>query len=276
MVIVMTNVRRVVISCVCTTLLVATCLAGQAPASDQQIYEKFRAWVTKQPRAASQKEVFDNYRVVLAGEGLPSAEVDRQLRVIVDRGQQLEIELWNRVLTSPKPTFNTKPNAFLVEMTKGIPPGKALDVGMGQGRNAIYLAQQGWDVTGFDPADKAVAVAQEEAKKLGVTLTTVIKRDDEFDFGKAQWDLVVLSYVALRPLLPAIYDALRPGGRVVVEAFHRDTTKETPIGGGVVYETNELVRLFDRFRILRYEDTEGVGDFGQRNMRLVRLLAQKP
>jgi hypothetical protein len=48
------------------------------------------------------------------------------------------------------------------------------------------------------------------------------------------------------------------------------------IGGGVVFDTNELLRLFDRLRIVRYEDTEGIGDFGLRNTRLVRLCAQKP
>ena len=84
-------------------------------------------------------------------------------------------------------------------MAEGRKPGRALDVGMGQGRNAIYLAQQGWDVSGFDPADKAVALAQQEAKRLGVSLRTQIVGDDEFDFGRNQWDLIVLSYVGVRP-----------------------------------------------------------------------------
>ena len=60
-----------------------------------------------------------------------------------------------RILTSSNPTFNTSPNAFLAEMIKGVKPGRSLDVGMGQGRNTIYLAQQGWDSVGFDPADRA-------------------------------------------------------------------------------------------------------------------------
>jgi hypothetical protein len=71
-------------------------------------------------------------------------------------------------------------------------------------------------------------------------------------------------------------EALRPGGLVVVEGFHRDATKTTSIGGGVVFDTNELLRLFDRLRIVRYEDTEGIGDFGLRHTRLVRLCAQRP
>ena len=54
----------------------------------------------------------------------------------------------NRALTSNSPRINWKPNAFLVEMVKNRKPGRALDVGMGQGRNALWLAGQGWDTTG--------------------------------------------------------------------------------------------------------------------------------
>ena len=129
-------------------------------------------------------------------------------------------------------------------MTYGLSPGNVLDVGMGQGRHALYLAQQGWSVTGFDPADKAVAVAQEQAARLGVKLTALVLRDDQFDFGTPRWDSVVLSYVSLRHLVSRVYDALKPRGLVVVESFHRDATKTASIGGGVVFDTNELLRLF--------------------------------
>src|SRR5438445_3611367 len=80
--------------------------------------------------------------------------------------------------------FTRKPNAFLVEMTRQRKPGRALDVGMGQGRNSIYLAQQGWDVTGFDPADEGVRQAREEAKRVGVKLRAEVTTFQEFDFGE--------------------------------------------------------------------------------------------
>lgn len=252
---------------------------AQTPPSSQppevQIYEKFRAWVTKQPPEA-RLDVFERYRAALAAEGLGPADIDRHIRVIKAQGQQLEIERWNRILTAPNPSFNVKPNVFLVEMSKGLRPGRALDVGMGQGRNALYLAQQGWEVTGFDPAEKAVAAAQEEARRLGIKLTALVQRDDEFDFGKAQWDMIVLSYVGLRHLVPRVIEALKPGGLVVVEGFHRDATKGASIGGAVVFDTNELLRLFGGLRVVRYEDAQGIGDFGLRGTRLVRLCAQKP
>ena len=206
-------------------LCLVVLLLAQQP-SDADVYAHFRAWVSSAARTEANKQgdVLDDYRKLLVGEGVPPAEADRRVRVVRDNARRLEIDTWNRILTSPTPAFNVQPNAFLVRMIKGVRPGTALDVGMGQGRNAIYLAQQGWAVTGFDPAEKALAA----------------------------------------------------GGRVVVEAFHRDSLKNGPIGAGVVYDTNELLKLFDRFRVIHYEDVEDASDFGKGVNRVVRLVAQKP
>jgi 2-polyprenyl-3-methyl-5-hydroxy-6-metoxy-1,4-benzoquinol methylase len=242
--------------------------------ADVQVYEAFRAWITKQP-PGDLSAALEQYRRVLAEQGLDRAEVDRRIQVIVQQGQQLEIERWNRILTAPSPAFNTKPNAFLVQMTEGRSPGTALDVGMGQGRNAIYLARQGWTVTGFDPADRAVAAAKAEAARLELPLTALAIGDEGFDFGLERWDLIVLSYVGVRHLTARLHEALRPGGLVVVEAFHRDATKDGSIGGAVVFDTNELLKMFESYRILHYEDVPAVGDFGMRRTRIVRLAAEK-
>src|SRR5262245_27594799 len=59
--------------------------------------------------------------------------------------------------------FNLKPNRLLVEAVKDLKPGLALDVGMGQGRNALYLAQQGWEVTGIDLAEEG----RSEERRVG-------------------------------------------------------------------------------------------------------------
>src|SRR5262245_4000274 len=61
--------------------------------------------------------------------------------------------------------FNLKPNRLLVEAVKEVKPGLALDVGMGQGRNALYLAQQGWEVTGIDLAGEGIRKAREQGKE---------------------------------------------------------------------------------------------------------------
>jgi SAM-dependent methyltransferase len=190
-------------------------------------------------------------------------------------GDRAEVERWNRILTAAEPRFNTAPNAFLVAVTSGVKPGRSLDVGMGQGRNTIYLAQQGWESVGFDPADRAVAAAQAQAAKLGVKITTSVARAEDYDWGESRWDLIVLSYVGAREYAARVVRALRPGGMVVVEGFHRDATKTQSIGGGVVFDTNELLKIFAGLRVVRYEDANARGDFGQAEARVVRLAAVK-
>lgn len=255
-------------------LLLGIAVLADEPTSDAKVYEEFRSWVTQQSPDAEGKPL-ERYRAVLAGKGLTEDEIERQITILVERREHLEVERWNRILTSPTPRFNIEPNAFLAAMVEDLTPGTALDVGMGQGRNAIYLASRGWQVTGFDPAEKAVAMAEEQARELDLEIETYVQRDDEFDFGTDRWDLIVLSYVRLRELLPELHRSLKPDGRVVIEAFHHDATKGRSIGGGVVFESNELLRLFESFRILHYEDVEARADFGQRQTRLVRLCAQK-
>jgi len=249
-------------------------IANLPPA--QRAYERFRFWISSLPADQHDNQVETRYRAYLKSRGFSGGDVDTQIKLIDEEGARAEVERWNQILTAPKPRFNTQPNAFLVEMVKGRKPGTALDVGMGQGRNSIWLAQQGWDVTGFDPAEKAVALARDNALKLGVSLKTEIRRMEEFDFGDRRWDLILLSYVGGREMTDVLQRALKPGGVLIIEGFHRDATKSGPIGGGVVFDTGELPALFPQLRVVRYEEPVTDADFGQTKVRLVRYSGERP
>jgi 2-polyprenyl-3-methyl-5-hydroxy-6-metoxy-1,4-benzoquinol methylase len=149
---------------------------------------------------------------------------------------------------------------------------------MGQGRNTVFLAQQGWEVTGVDVADEGLSIANRAAQKAGVEISTVLQSAYEFDFGKEKWDLVAIIYFGARRFPEKLKESLKPGGIVVVEGFHKEATRNARIGAGVVWETNELMDLFRNsgFRILHYEDTVGIADYGKKETRLVKLAAQKP
>jgi SAM-dependent methyltransferase len=149
---------------------------------DAQVYELWRFWLTGQPpdvqrlfnKDDTKPKGFALYSKQLQSVGDSAPEIERKIRIIDKDGGRWEIERWNRMLTSNSPRFNRQPNRFLVSMAQGHKTGRALDVGMGQGRNALWLADQGWETTGYDPAEKAVALARETAAKAGVKLTTVI------------------------------------------------------------------------------------------------------
>jgi SAM-dependent methyltransferase len=245
--------------------------------ADQRAYERFRYWLGLLPPDQQQAaDLESRYREYLKTRGFPDAEADAQIKIVQTRGARAEVERWNRILTAENPSFNTKPNEFLMEMARGRKPGTALDVGMGQGRNAIWLAQQGWEVTGFDPAKKAVALALETARELNVALKTEIKGMEDFDFGERRWDMIVLSYVGGREMADVLQRALKPGGVLVIEAFHRDATKGRPIGGGVVFDTGELPKLYPQLRVVRYEEPIANADFGRLRVRVVRYCAERP
>jgi SAM-dependent methyltransferase len=237
---------------------------------DEQAYERFRFWTTT--HAPGQTD----YRAYLKQRGFSDADIDAQLKSVATNGKAAEINRWNRILTAEKPVFNTKPNEFLVEMAKSRKPGTALDVGMGQGRNAIWLAQQGWDVTGFDVAEQAVALAQQTAAKLGVRFHAEVKDMEQFDFGEKRWDLILLSYVSPRRIAEIVQRALKPGGVLIVESFHRDATKGHSLGGGVVFDTGDLPKLYPQLRVVRYEEPIAPADFGNDKMRVVRYCGERP
>jgi SAM-dependent methyltransferase len=175
------------------------------------------------------------------------------------------------------PRFNAQPNNFLLECIKGRNPGRALDVGMGSGRNAIALAQAGWHVTGFDIASLGIEQARRRSLDLGLSLATSVQSDQQFDFGTKQWDLIVLTYQPFRDILDRMKASLKEGGLVVIENFQRDTRRYRLIGSAGLLGNNELLQLFSDFRILKYEDVDAKPDWGIEfpKNRLVRLLAQK-
>src|SRR5262245_39225106 len=120
-------------------------IPGATP-EEMRTYGAFRTWITSQPAAvqqASDDVVYERYGAELRRQGRTDPAIAATIASIKKIGDRAEIEMWNRVLTSANPRFTTAPNAFLVAMTRDLKPGRSLDVGMGQGRNTIYLAQQG-------------------------------------------------------------------------------------------------------------------------------------
>ena len=190
-------------------------------------------------------------------------------------GIEAERDVWNDMYRRGT-SFNQKPNQLLVDTIKGKKPGTALDIGMGQGRNAIYLASQGWKTTGVDIATEGLRIAREEAARRKLKNFTAVEGDfDKYDFGKAKWDLVTMIYEGTdHKMVERIQAALKPGGLFISEYFHADSDVAKTGAGG--WKTGELAELFkDGWKILRDEVVEDTADWGQRKTKLVRFVAQK-
>jgi SAM-dependent methyltransferase len=162
-------------------------------------------------------EVVSDYSADLRAAGVAPGEIARRAQLILRDHPTLEADYWDRFYLSPASKVNRAPNAFLVEMTKGRPPGVALDYAMGEGRNSIFLAQLGWQVWGFDPSVAGVALANKRAEALGLTLHTAAVPDNKFEFGRDRFDLILFSWAM--PLIPVerVLDSLKHGGVVVIE-----------------------------------------------------------
>lgn len=189
-----------------------------------------------------------------------------------------EAPRWDQIYSGRDQRVPVNPSALVLETAANLTPGAALDVGMGNGRNAIYLARKGWKVTGIDISREAVKQAQAEAKKLNVPLEASVSRFEDLPAYLNRYDLILCMYVQDLATKNAkkIMDMLKPGGLLVIEGYHQDAPA---LAGQPGYTTNQLLRTFNRLHIIRYEDREMQPEWspgaGGSRVPLIRLVARR-
>jgi SAM-dependent methyltransferase len=193
---------------------------------------------------------------------------------------ELDRAVWNKVYVNEDSHLSYYPNRFLAEVVQNQKPGRALDIGMGQGRNSLYLARLGWQVTGVDVSDQGIDIARKEADRLGLKIRCVVCDFSQFDVGKGDWDLVVAMYLGRIVITeaPKVAEALSPGGLLAVEHYRRDVHRTSLSGGRLGYPVNSLLEAFaPTLRIVRYEEVFDFPDWGDQGEKvpLVRMLAAK-
>jgi 2-polyprenyl-3-methyl-5-hydroxy-6-metoxy-1,4-benzoquinol methylase len=258
---------------------------AQAQAGDEHVWKDFIAWFKTAPTDA---DPFRLYGEKLAKEGLSQDEIRRRFGVITrmfavkpEGAEVLYDRTFGRPALTGKPEvdgFASVPSEFVMGAVKDLKPGQALDLGMGQGRNAVALAGKVWTVTGVDVSGEGVAAAVKNAAKAGVEITGVKSDYASFDLGREAWDLVVMVFAWAPVDEPAFVErikaALKPGGVVVFENFvstperpHAPMVRALPPGG--------TKAAFAGFEIVSCEELTGTGDWGGPGVRLVRLVARK-
>lgn len=135
-----------------------------------------------------------------------------------------KMQIWDERYGSGTYVYGREPNEFLVAMAGMIPRGRVLSLAEGQGRNGVYLAGLGYQVTGVDCSAVGLRMAQELAVERGVSLETIVADLAEYDPGEACWEGIVSIFCHLpsslrRSVLAKMVRALVPGGVLLLEAY---------------------------------------------------------
>lgn len=178
-------------------------------------------------------------------------------------------EEWNRKYAETDSLWSREPNRFLVAEAEALTPGRALDLACGEGRNAIWLATLGWEVTGVDFSEVAIAKARARAEREEVRVDFVCTDLLEYEPAPEAFELVLLLYFhlaaeALRQVLAKATRALAPGGTFLL--IGHDLTNLTDGVGGpsdpeVLYTPDDVVAELSGLEIEKAErvlrDVEG-------------------
>ena len=134
---------------------------------------------------------------------------------------------WDQRYEGDELLWSAEPNRFLVAEVGDMRPGRALDLACGEGRNAVWLAERGWDVTGVDFSAAGLDKARRLAGGRGVSVRWIQADLTEWEPEPGAYDLVAWLYLHVAPetrrlLLARAVAGLAPGGTIVVVGHHLD------------------------------------------------------
>jgi tellurite methyltransferase len=183
---------------------------------------------------------------------------------------------WDERFGKKEFALGKEANLFLKRHISLFPRGKALDIATGEGRNAVFLAQHGFDVDAVDISKIGLKKARKLAKEAGAKIHPLHADLDTYKIGEGQYDLITNFYFLNRSLIPSIKKGIKKGGWVVFETYileHRSLATGGPKQLKYFLKPNELLRFFNKFRILRYR--EGIFLERGRKKAIASLIAEK-
>lgn len=165
---------------------------------------------------------------------------------------------WDQKYSRPSFIFGKTPAKFLAENFDFLgPQSKILDMGMGEGRNAVFMAQKGHNVTGVDISSVAVKKAYMLAKEFKVRIKGVVASLEKYKIPNESFDAIICFYYVDRSLISKIQKWLKPGGILIYEAYtirqknKVDFRKEPD---SYFLRPQELLTMFPNMQVLKYEE----------------------
>ena len=183
---------------------------------------------------------------------------------------------WDKRFGKKQFALGKKPNSFLKKHIHLLPRGRALDIATGEGRNAVFLAQHGFEVDAVDISERGLRKARQLAREKGVKINTFAVDLDRFQIEKERYNLIANFYFLKRRLIQRIKKGLKKEGRVIFETYildHRKLGTGGPKQAKYFLKSNELIRFFNNFRILFYR--EGIFREGGKRKAVASLIAEK-
>jgi SAM-dependent methyltransferase len=158
---------------------------------------------------------------------VPCLDGDEECALHLTTGDAVNSHQWDARYGGDELVWTSTPNQFLVAEVVGLPAGRAVDLACGEGRNSIWLAEQGWEVTGVDFSPVGLAKAKRFADRWGVEVTWIESAIEDWTPSPDGYDLVAMLYLQLpqaarSAALSAAASAVAPGGTLVVIAHDVD------------------------------------------------------
>jgi hypothetical protein len=200
-------------------------------------------------------------------------------------------EFWDKRYSEKEYIYGKEPNVYFSEKLVTLPKGKILLPADGEGRNGVYAASLGWEVFCFDQSQQAQKKAHLLAKEKNVSIKYEVADFSEVNYPKESMDCIAFIFVHL-PLdvrinyHQKVFEYLKLGGSIILEAFHKEHLnyqKIYPQVGGpsnpeLLYTKEEVIKFFPNFKILELLETEvslkeGTSHIGK--AKVVRLFGKK-
>lgn len=184
----------------------------------------------------------------------------------------MDIRGWDERYRSDE-DFEAAPTPLLVETAKRLPPGKALDLACGTGRNALWLAQNGWSVAAVDGSRAAIEILRKRASDRGLSLDTQVAdlERGQFRIEPATWNLIAMCYYLQRDLFEPAKMGLAPGG-VLVAIVHITEPGEEPTFKRL--RAGELADYFPGWEILHHYEGKPKDPAHRRSV--AEIVARRP
>lgn len=170
-------------------------------------------------------------------------------------------DFWNSRYSEQEFAYGTEPNAFLKKQLEKEKPGKALFLGEGEGRNAVYASKLGWQVDAVDFSSSAKVKALKLAEENKVTITYEVCDLNDYMFKETYYDLVVMIFVHLPlDLRSKVFNksiqSLKQNGKMIIEAFAKDQINNTsggPSSLDLLYSENDILDLVQEMKTILIE-----------------------